>query len=114
MELKMFVKQVLIDVTEAVIEAKNESRGAIAVFRLFDGNEVLAKNEMASAIEFDIGVNVKNSNMFVVDGGAGVDFLPLKAEAKGKKERSEDKTHEHRIRFSVPVYFQALSTPPAK
>lgn len=112
MELKDFVKQVLIDITEAVVEAKRESNGAIASFRLLDGHRVLETNNAASLIEFDIGVSVKNSSMFVVGAEAGLNILPVKGGASGKNEKGEDHHQEHRIKFSVPVYFQALSYNP--
>jgi hypothetical protein len=47
--------------------------------------------------------------MQVVGGEAGVKILPVKAELSGKKQSGEDHQQEHRIKFSVPVYFQALS-----
>lgn len=114
MELKSFVKQVLIDITEAVVEAKKESPGAIASFRLKDGDTIIQTNDTPSLVEFDIGVSVKNSSMYVIGGEAGVKILPVKAGVNGKKESAEDHHHEHRIKFSVPVYFQALSTPPKR
>ncbi|MGN6207236.1 hypothetical protein [Asticcacaulis sp.] len=112
MELKNFVKQVLIDITEAVVEAKRESNGAIASFRLLDGHRVVQTNDTPSLVEFDIGVSVKNSTMFVVGAEAGINILPVKGGASGKNEKGEDHHQEHRIKFSVPVYFQALSTKP--
>jgi hypothetical protein len=59
MELKNFVKQVLMEITEAVMEAKRESNGAIASFRLLDGHRVIETNNTPSLVEFDIGVVVR-------------------------------------------------------
>jgi hypothetical protein len=112
MELKDFVKQVLIDITEAVVEAKRESNGAIASFRLMDGHRVVETNNSPSLVQFDIGISVKNSSMFVVGAEAGISILPIKGGASGKNEKGEDHHQEHRIKFSVPVYFQALSYNP--
>jgi hypothetical protein len=110
MELKKFVKEVLIEITEAVEEAKSEAKLSIAPFRLIDKSDIIKVVKEPQFIEFDIGLNVKNSNSKKSKTGLGMSISVVKADANGLKESNEEKNYDHRIKFSVPVYFQASST----
>lgn len=109
MELKKFVKEVLIEITEAVEEAKSESKLSIAPFRMMDGADIIKVIKEPQFVEFDIGLNVKNSNSKKNKTDLGISISIVKAAVNGLEYSNEERNYDHRIKFSVPVYFQATT-----
>jgi hypothetical protein len=91
MKLKDYVKQTLLDITDAVAEAKKESSLWIAPGYV-DGKRVAAPQ----LISFE--VNTKTNK----EGGGGIEvwsFADMKASASSELT--------NKISFSVPVFFEA-------
>lgn len=106
--LKSFVKQALIDITNAVNEARHESLVNIAP------GYVEGKAQVdAQLIEFDLAVNAERSTKRGKKGGASVTIISvIKADVGADGAEDEKLSTNNRIKFSVPVYFQAPKLPP--
>jgi hypothetical protein len=113
MELKKFIKTVLVDICSAVEESKNLTKTSIAPSRLFFGNEQLTCKD-PQFIEFDIGLDVKDSKTKSSSLSGKAEVFVMNSKAGIHKQTSEEKNSTHRIKFSVPVYFQAQSAPTKK
>lgn len=90
MELKEFVKKVLVDVVEAVEEARSTSSRDMHLFG----------NSNARTIEFDVAVTVEKSSE--ASGKAGIKVLEL-IEGGGNLSKKSIDTTVSRIQFGVYV-----------
>ena len=108
MELKNFVKEVLLEITEAVYEAKKESKVPIAptLHLNKDGSEKPLDEKQD--IEFDIGLTAKDSTSESSKKGLGLAISVVKAQVGGSNKKTSETNYDHRIKFSVPVYFQKV------
>ncbi|MGD0024076.1 MAG: hypothetical protein ABSC37_05515 [Xanthobacteraceae bacterium] len=106
--LKSFVKQALLDITNAVNEAREESPVNIA-----PGHVEGKKQLEAQQIEFDLAVSAERATTGRKKGGVSVAVISvLKAEVGAEGTTNEKHGESNRIKFSVPVYFQAPKKPP--
>lgn len=90
MELKEFVKKVLLDLTEAVEDASREATREIEIYATQNNR----------AIEFDIAVSVEEASK--KSGKAGVKVLQF-AEAGGDMSVENINSSVSRIKFGVSV-----------
>jgi hypothetical protein len=91
MKLDDYIKQTLLDITNGVSAAQQESLHWIAPGHV-EGKKILSPQ----LISFDIAVTVSK------EGGGGIQVWSFgELNAKGSAE------HSNRIQFSVPIYFQA-------
>ena len=90
MELKEFIKKVLIDTTEAVSESREASSFDM---RLKSAGE-------KRTIEFDIAVSAEENKS--VEGGAGIKVLQF-IEAGGQRGSETKNSTVSRIRFGIDV-----------
>ena len=90
MNLKDYIKDVLVSITEAVEESKKESPLSIAP-GLVEGKKITDPQ----FIKFEVAVTTSN------EAGGGINVLPFKAEGSHTTENI------NRISFEVPVYFNA-------
>lgn len=105
--LKSFVKQALLDITNGVDEARNESPVNIAPGYVEGKLQVDAQH-----IEFDVAVSVEREEKGQTKGGGSVTVISvLKAEVGVEGNAGEKRSENNRIKFSVPVYFQAPKKP---
>jgi hypothetical protein len=105
--LKSFVKQALLDITNAVNEARDESPVNIA-----PGYVEGAKQLEAQQIEFDLAVSTERATKGLKKGGASVTVISVfKAEVGAEGTADAKHGENNRIKFSVPVYFQAPKRP---
>jgi hypothetical protein len=101
--LKDFVKQVLLDITEAVEEAKEQAPVAIAPGTV--GKDIQMKPQL---VEFDISVSSRTKNTQRTRGGGSATLVSIiRAEVGSEKTNDSHLRETNRIKFSVPVYFQA-------
>jgi hypothetical protein len=101
--LKDFVRQVLLDITEAVEEAKHKSPVSIAPGSI----EGKLKSE-PQLVQFDISVSSSTaSKRSTKKQGSATVVTILKAEVSGDTTENSKSQETNRIKFSVPVYFQA-------
>ena len=91
MKLDEFVKQTLLDITNAVADAQAESKLYIAPGTV-EGQKVVSPQ----SVQFDIAVTTNK------EGGGGISILSF-----GEAKASLSSEVSNRISFSVPVYFQA-------
>ena len=103
MELKEFIKDVLIQIIQAVDEAQDEFKGkphAINPQRtLGPGKE----KEYTQNIEFDVAVQVAKEGK---SGGKAKLMIPIiNVGAEGGKESTDISSTTSRIKFTIPVAF---------
>lgn len=90
MELKDFIKKVLIDLDNAVIEASRES----------NNNITFSDNKDRRTVEFDIAVTTEEVNK--AEGKAGIRVLSF-AEAGGDISKENKNSTVSRITFGVHI-----------
>lgn len=90
MELKEFVKNVLVDLNLAVDEASNSTNRTIR----------FSENEKNRTIEFDVAVTAEKKG--TTTGKAGVKVLGI-AEGGGKLEKESKTSVVSRVKFGVRV-----------
>ncbi len=98
MELKKFIKSTLIDICEAIDEAKKASIETAAIAPGTVKGKPVDKGQLVS---FDIMVTASNSAQG--EGKGKIEVLALGANLDGKV--SSEKENTNRIQFQVPVYF---------
>lgn len=91
MKLKDYVKEVLLDVSSAVYEAKHEAEIAIAPGSMND-----KLNMEPQFVSFSVSVTTNK------EGSGGIDVLSA-FHADGKLTAE----HVNKVEFKVPIYFQA-------
>lgn len=106
MELQEFIESVLLQVTEAVRSAKRLSPVAIApdMITYLDTGASDRVNDRHT-IDFDIGLAVRESSSKKAEGGVNAGITVVGAKVNGEKTDSLEKDYDHRIKFSIPVYF---------
>lgn len=116
MELKDFIKTTLLEITDAVLEAREKSTASIAPFRLHGRNgteiEVITSNQL---IEFDLAITETNKGSSNKEGNKiGIKVLSSEVSLEGKVGKNSETVQQtaNRIKFSVPVYFQFTSKKP--
>ncbi len=92
MDLKDFIKMSLLEISEAVLEAKEEARIAIAP-GTFSGK----KQKDASSVDFEVSVVTSTEK-----GGS------IKVWSVAEGNVSSENLSTSKIAFSVPVYFQGI------
>jgi hypothetical protein len=123
MELKSFVTQALVEITDAVKEAqeKTKENGALINPRLLyfggdlAGNQVMLKEpggketRLGQVIEFDISVTASERDE--TQGGVGIQVASITIGA-GVSGKTEDQSSViSRIKFSIPVFLPQDKTP---
>jgi len=93
MKLDEFVKQTLLDITNAVYEAKNESFISIAPGRFM--GEIIPEPQM---VNFEVAVTTSK------EGKAGISVW-----SAANTQGSLSSEHVNKISFSVPIYFQGIN-----
>jgi len=108
MELKDFIKTALLEITEAVFEASNESLVSIAPIgiSLPDLNTIISEHQL---VEFDLAVTETNKDSSNKEGKKfSISVLGSEVSLEGKVGKNSESVQQsvNRIKFSVPVYFQ--------
>lgn len=102
--LKQFVEQTLLDITRAVDKAKKESPIPIAPGYV-DGK---GQNE-PQMIEFSVQVTVAEEKSHKGKGDVSVPIISIiKTSVGGEIGNKNEQTTTQCLKFSVPVYFQAI------
>jgi hypothetical protein len=105
--LKDFVRQTLLDITNAVDEAK--SRSPLSIAPGFVEGTIQLEPQM---IEFSVQVSALEEKSSKGQGQLSIPIVTvLKASASGDITSSNEKTTTHTLKFSVPVYFQSRPAP---
>lgn len=102
MDLKDFVKKALIDITGAIEEAKASSHLAIAP-------GYVQQNPVTEPqfIEFDVATTVVEASNTSGSGGAKISVVGVGISLGGERGVSANHENVSRVKFQVPVYFQA-------
>jgi|SRR6516162_6997805 hypothetical protein len=107
MELKEFVTETLLSITEGVGEAirrRLEDKSGVSVINpVWAGMEVDWK-ELVQQVEFDVAVT--EADKTTGGGKAGIRVLPL-VEVAGEGSKAWERSTVSRIKFSVPVILPA-------
>jgi len=98
LSLKEFVKSTLLDINEAVVEAKKEGL-PIAYQRYSDGNYPSLKT-----IEFDIAIQVSNNVETGKNGGVGLGISVVSFNFVKEKMNSIHHETVNRVKFSVDMF----------
>ena len=114
MKLKDFIKETLVEIAEAIREAKDAASDKISISPGFmEGKKVIE----VSYVEFDIAVTANETSHKEKDAEGGLDAKievlgiksGLKAGASTISSTQHQKEEVSRIQFKVPVYFGATS-----
>ena len=101
--LKDFVQQTLLDITNAVNDAKEKAPLWIAPGSFEDQKQLEPQ-----MIEFSVQVAASEENTNTGKGELSVPIVTiLKASVGGEIDSKNGKTTSHTLKFSVPVYFQS-------
>lgn len=100
MELKEFVKSVLVDVCDAVDEAKKSTGSKVAIAPATVNGVAVENGQMVS---FEILVTV--SDTLGAKGKGRIEVLALGGSIEGDATTSQK--HSSKINFQVPVFFSA-------
>ncbi|OOY19658.1 hypothetical protein BMI86_13570 [Thioclava sp. DLFJ5-1] len=107
-EVRDFVSQVLKGISDGVRDAQKhamDTDGVPIAVGLHDGKPVELKE---TAVEFDLNLIVSKSATISGEVGAGgvvVKLVGVKAEGQGEKTSQTE--NNHKVRFSVPLYFSS-------
>ncbi|MBI9109922.1 hypothetical protein [Maridesulfovibrio ferrireducens] len=106
MDLKNFVKQALADITSAVEEAKDISPVSIApgYVTTSKGRTTIVDPQL---IEFDIATTVVDASSLTGGGSAKISVIGVGISVDGKRDSAVNHESVSRVKFQVPVYFQA-------
>ncbi len=107
-EIAQFVEQVLVGISDGVRAAQAHARTTrgipIAVGVVNDQPVNVSQNH----VEFELNVSITKGKSGTVTGGAdGIALKLVGVSASGTGEISTTDAANHKIRFSVPVYFSA-------
>ncbi|MDK3020528.1 hypothetical protein [Pseudodonghicola flavimaris] len=101
--IKDFVKAALLEISDAVVEARKESRVNIAPGYV----EGIAQIEPQS-VQFELLVEVTSESTKAGDAKVEVPVLGIvRASAGIDAKNNRNTTNSQKISFSVPIYFQA-------
>lgn len=104
--LKQFIEQTLLDITQAVAKAKEESPLAIA-----PGFVEGMKQLKPQLIEFSVQVVVSEEHLTKGKGDITVPIISIiKASAGGEVSNKNEQFTTQSLKFSVPVYFQSKTS----
>lgn len=106
MELRQYVSGALIEICEAVEEAREKVKrtsGIAIAPSSIDG----VVQEDPSMIEFDVSIVVSESANQDGKGGAQINVVAANLQIGGSAASSTKSESQQRIRFAVPVHFQA-------
>ncbi|MCP4393817.1 MAG: hypothetical protein GY804_06070 [Alphaproteobacteria bacterium] len=108
MQLKDFIKTTLVDISEAVYEAKNQVADKTAIASGFLEGEF----QQATHIEFDIAVTAKDEENNKLEGNGNIgakiiEVINANASVGKKSEQNSATEHSSRISFKVPIHFGA-------
>lgn len=108
MELKMFIKTAISDITDAVSELQKELKNGaivspsmpnkIAIRTIKDPNDGKC-NRPISKIDFDVAITIGNTDTVEAGGGVGIQIFS----AKIGNVNEEHKGNVSRITFSIPI-----------
>lgn len=107
MELKTFIKQSLLDISEAIDEIQENNSSGIVVNPIASNNGknnltyVNGKSVSIKEIKFDVAVIA--SNDIKAEGGGGINVIGAKFGASG--EVLDKNETASRIQFEIPVAF---------
>ena len=111
MELKQFVADALVEICDAVDSAREQvtKRTGMAIAPGSLNGKI---NREPSLIEFDVSVVVSEAITKEGEGSAGVSakisIISANVNVSGSANKASASESQQKIRFSVPVYFQAL------
>ena len=92
MELKDFIKNVLLDLDAAVEEARNETKRDI---------RFIQNKETDQTVEFDVAVSVENKSS--AQGEAGIKVLEI-VKTGGEISKQQTSSSVSRVKFGVEIY----------
>jgi hypothetical protein len=93
MELKDFVKNVVISVEDGLSELKNDGK----TYNLARRDDVNTPNGKSGVIDFDLAITVTETSNSGVGGKLGISIASISADAKEKNSVK----NENRIKFTL-------------
>lgn len=100
MELKEFIKSVLMDICDGVNEAKDATKkSVIAPYSI--GNKIVDGGQLVS---FDVSVTIADS----IEGNGGGKIQVLSSGISGEAKMAKATSSVSRISFHVPIYFGSM------
>ncbi len=98
MELKEYIETVLVDICEAVSEAKRKTEKIAAIAPASVEGKVVDNGQL---VDFEILVAASNSSQKEVSGKIQVIGIG------GKADNTQEIQKTNKIKFQVPIYFSA-------
>lgn len=107
MELKDFVKGVILDITNAVKECQEEiDNGAIiAPTKDYKGKEKSIDDLRVSSIDFEVAVTAGKSTEVNGEVGGGIKVLSAFIGSKIGGENKESNEDVSKVKFSIPIVY---------
>ncbi|MFA7638390.1 MAG: hypothetical protein WCY02_03675 [Parvibaculum sp.] len=106
MELKQYISETLVEICEAVSDAKEKVRKSVGI-AIAPGTIDSVAQSAPSLIEFDISILVSDTSSKEGKGSARIKVVAVDFQMGGSAGGSSKAESQQRIRFSVPVFFQA-------
>ncbi len=105
MELKEFIKISLVEIADAVIDARKATQGKGIKFAVFNSDKSEDSYAVTKDCNFDIAVTVAENSTSGVGGRIKVFGLDI----GGKLADTQDKQSISRLSFSIPITFSESS-----
>jgi hypothetical protein len=106
MELKNFIEKALLEITDAVYNARKKSKSTIAPSFLHYEDKKIVCDEM-NYIEFDIATHVVNKPSKSGKIDAKISVIAFSASMSGDISTKIERNEISRIKFKVPVALNA-------
>lgn len=123
MELKDFVKNVIVEISTGMLEAKNELKDLDVLINPSSNSGVIKESQnserLIQYIEFDVSVEVKSEESASKEGEKEVggklqvaSFLNIGASKKNTNTENSvtENISNNRVKFSIPVSFPTNTT----
>ena len=106
MELKEFIEKALLDITDAVHEARLKAKSTIAPANLHSGNKTVVCEEI-HYVEFDLATHVTTQPTGPGKAEAKISIIGISASISGNISDVSEHGETSRIKFKVPIAFNA-------
>ncbi len=113
MELKEFIEKALLDITDAIHDARLKAKSTIAPANLHYGDKTIVCDEI-NYVEFDLATHVTTQPTSSGKAEAKISIIGVSASISGNLSDVSEHGETSRIKFKVPVAFNAKPAFPDK